>query len=140
MTSALTVAIYMVAGTIVAEADNTKASREAVAEVIACRMKESGRTSIDIILQRNQFCCWNRGTVPMMKRIERWERINSPAWREAKEMAGRIVHGVYPVRENAFNHFYKPGILCKPAWAGELKHASKIGTQYFGRLEKWRKQ
>lgn len=134
MTGALTTAILMIAGTIVGEADNTKASREAVAEVIACRMKESGRTSIDIILQRNQFCCWNRGTVPMMKRIERWEKINSPAWREAKEMARRIVEGVYPVREGAFNHFYKPGVGPKPVWARELKDVEKIGTQIFGRL------
>lgn len=139
MTGALTMATFMIAGTILAEADNTKESREAVAQVIACRMKESGRTSIDIILQRRQFCCWDRGTVPMMKRIERFEKNNSYAWREAKEMAGRIITGVYPVPENAFNHFYKPGVGPKPAWAREMTGVKKIGSQYFGHLDSWRK-
>lgn len=140
MTGALTLATYLVAGTIMAEADNSLESREAVAEVIACRMKESGKTALETIQQRRQFCCWDAGYNRMLTRIERWEMAGGSAWRHSNYLADLIVRGKYPLASAGnWNHFYKEGVGKAPYWAKELKNKKKIGTQWFGRLEKWRK-
>lgn len=128
-------ALQMVASTIYGEAGGEPAGgMEAVAEVIAVRMQERRLDAVSVCLQRRQFCVWNRGTAPVYRRIKVWEATDGPRWQDAKELANRVIHGVYPIGPRRFNHFYNPR-NCRPAWRDELSDITNIGKHRFGRIE-----
>ena len=135
MSAASTLALHIVAATLMGEAGGEPvAGMDAVAQVITVRMEERELDAVSVCLERRQFCVWNGGSTPVYRRIRAWEKADSPAWRRAKEMAGRVITGVYPVGKERFNHFYNPA-RCAPAWRQELTDTRRIGKHLFGRID-----
>lgn len=89
--------------------------KRAVFDVIKTRMKESGKTACQVILQPNQFS-WTKGI----------ETFPSPSKKELTTY--RFVSKMKPVVEGA-KYFHRKDI--KPSWAKMMKPKLKIKSHVF---------
>ena len=89
--------------------------KRAVLDVLQTRMKESGKTACQVILQPNQFS-WTKGI----------ETFPSPSKKELTTY--RFVSKMKPVVEGA-KYFHSKDI--KPSWAKRMKPRMKIKDHIF---------
>ena len=89
--------------------------KRCVLDVIQTRMKESGKTACQVILQPNQFS-WTKGI----------ETFPSPSKKELTTY--RFVSKMKPVVEGA-THFHN--LKVKPSWAKKMKPRLKIKQHIF---------
>lgn len=110
------------------------------ASVIYNRSIERGQTYRQVILDHEQFSCWNKGT-------ESWRAMKRKKVQTIKEdyeyylhcraIAKKMMNEDFKPTTNA-NHYFNPR-YADPPWRSKLTEKRIYGNQVFGRLEQTRK-
>ena len=132
----LDLSVLYVAATLMGEAGtDTEPAMHAVGETIVVRAKERKLLPIEVVTQKSQYSCWNKGSKHLLARVPKWREQRPDRWTDAVALATEIVYGKFPVSERRFNHYYNPR-LCRPWWRARLRDKTTIGKHIFGRIGK----
>lgn len=111
---------------------------EAVASVIANRMRERNLSAMEVCLEKGQFSCWRSDeVVTPTSGFFRKDKSNlsaeeSKVWDFCLRIAVALVNGRFTPRISA-NHYYNPS-KCRPSWGRKMKSVTVIGRHRFGRV------
>jgi hypothetical protein len=116
----------VIAKTLFHEAGNQPyEGKQAVASVLLKRARNNLANIKRVALARNQFSCWNDGSLPEGK---------GKSWEDCAAIARQMIDGEFVPTIDA-DHYYNPDI-CSPSWAIGQPFQT-IGSHRFLKLGKW---
>ena len=127
-------ALLIIAKTLWAEAAGEgQIGMEAVGGVIANRTRLKWRHKTDevaVCLDYKQFSCWNTGS-PLLAKMERVQRQPDAAWRDALDIARRVLAGSLSDCTDGATHYFASTLRRRPSWERGAVHCRTIGSHLF---------